>query len=91
MGTNWRSEPFCSDPRAAQAQRGIMTPVEYRQFSADCARWACTTKDANQRGILISLTSFWENAARLSEQRTVYEIHEASRLQRPQGEDNNVH
>ena len=68
-----------------------MTPVEYRHFSADCARWACAAKDANQRGILIYLTSFWESTARISEQRTLHEFNEASRLQRPQEEDNNVH
>ena len=68
-----------------------MTPVEYRQFSADCARWASAAKDANQRGILIRLTALWENAARVSEQRTLHELNEASRLQRTQGEDNNVH
>ena len=68
-----------------------MTPVEYRRFSADCARWARTAKDANQRGILVRLTSFWESAARLSEQRTFHEINEASRLQRPQRGENSAH
>ena len=26
-----------------------MTPIEYRQFAADCGRWACAAKDTVQR------------------------------------------
>ena len=40
-----------------------MTPIEYRQFAADCGRWACAAKDTDQRDMLIRLRYVWEAAA----------------------------
>jgi hypothetical protein len=51
-----------------------MTPVQYRQFAADCGRWACRAKDTTQRDTLLALTYVWEDAAVREEKLIRHEI-----------------
>ena len=55
-----------------------MTPVEYRQFAADCGRWACTARDTSQRDILLALTYVWEDAALRGEKLILHQIDNAT-------------
>jgi hypothetical protein len=56
----------------------MTTALEYRQFAADCGRWACAAKDAGQRDRFLSLTYVWEDAALRKDREAVHEIDKAA-------------
>ena len=60
-----------------------MTPIEYRQFAADCGRWAWAAKDTHQRDILIHLRYVWEAAALNQERQMHRETDDAALSQTP--------